>query len=132
MSKTKYKILIVIPDTPWLELLVDLVKQCGHTPASYVDDQKALAAIEKEKDFAVMVFDWELSKRKFPELFKEAKAVLPKMGRLAFIEQTDGEIKRLVQEKEFCCHVKKTFELEDFENALRKCIKKYEEGKGEE
>jgi DNA-binding NtrC family response regulator len=118
-------ILVAIPDKALLELIGEVIEYLGHNPVLCVDETSVFEELSREIPFAVVVFDWELTKRNYPDILIKIRELYPKMSRLVFSDQSNGEVKDCIASGDFSGHVKKPFELKNFETALTECIKKY-------
>ena len=77
--------------------------------------------------FAVGTFDWELSQKKFPEIIRSSIDIQPRMRRFVLIDQMEAEIRKLIQNGDISCYLKKPFTLEKFEDAFSQCLQKFHE-----
>jgi DNA-binding NtrC family response regulator len=127
LQKSNHSILVTIPDTALLDLIGEVLEHIGHHPVLCKDEASTLIALAEDHMFPVAVFDWELSKRVFPDLFKQTLELFPKMRRLVLIDQKDRSVQDCIKRGDFCSYVKKPFELKIFEKALSECISKYNE-----
>jgi DNA-binding NtrC family response regulator len=118
-------ILVAIPDNALLDLMGEVLEHFGHHPVLCMDEASALMELAGERVFPVAVFDWELSKMNFPEIFKKSWELLPEMKRLVLINQSDEAIKNYIKSGVLCAYVEKPFDLELFDKTLSECIKKY-------
>ena len=127
MNAISHPILVVIPDKPFLELLGELIESLGHCPVLCRNEQETLKVLGSETRFAVGAFGWELSQKKFPEIIRNSIDIQPRMRRFVLIDQMDAEIRKLIQNGDICCYLKKPFTLEKFETAFSQCLQKFHE-----
>ena len=125
MKDPCFSILVTIPDTTLLELMGEVVDHFGYRPVLCKDESSAMMALTRVGTFPVGVFDWEMSIRSFPDIFKKTLEQLPTMRRLVLINQSNRIIREALQKGDFCSYVKKPFELEVFETALTECVRKF-------
>ena len=127
MGSKSHKVLVVIPDNGLLDLLGEVISGFGHKPLLFSNDQEAISKYSKDNSVAAVVIDWELSRKHFPKILETLHAVSPYMGRFVFIDCEDGEIRKHVNNGDFCCYMRKPFNLERLERGLLGCIDEYEE-----
>jgi DNA-binding NtrC family response regulator len=125
MSRQSHKILVVIPDKSLLTLAGEVLSFSNYTPLLAINEENAIEICEQEDSIAVVVVDWELSKRHFPALLKRLKVLSSYMGRFVLIDDDDVEINKLRVNDEFCCCMKKPFALEAFEQGIAGCVREY-------
>ncbi len=126
MSSPSQKILVVIPDVPLLELIGEIVSNMGHKPLLFKNEKEAISQCSNDKSIAGVVIDWELSRKYFPDILKKLHVISPYMGRFVLIDLKDDEIRRHINEGDFCCYMQKPLDLERFEKGLLSCIGEYE------
>jgi DNA-binding NtrC family response regulator len=126
MNTSSHNVLVVIPDVPLLELMGEVVSNMGHVPLLFKTEKEAVSQCSNDKSIAGVVIDWELSRKYFPDILKRLHVISPYMGRFALIDMKDEEIRRHINEGDFCCYMQKPFDLDKFEKGLQGCIHEYE------
>ncbi len=126
MSGRSHKVLVVIPNESLLALGGEVLSFYNYTPLLAKNEVEAIAICKKEDAIAVIVVDWELSKKHFPALLKRLRVLSPYMGRFVLIDDNDMEINNLRVSGEFCCYMKKPFVLKAFEKGIAGCVREYE------
>jgi DNA-binding NtrC family response regulator len=126
MSTKRHNVLSVIPDKSLLNLIGEVVSNLGHEPLLFRTEKEAISQCSNDKSIAGVIIDWELSRKYFPDILKRLHVVSPYMGRFALIDMEDVEIRKHINEGDFCCYMQKPFNLENFEAGLLGCIGEYE------
>ncbi|MBT5028805.1 MAG: hypothetical protein HOH38_05305 [Nitrospinaceae bacterium] len=126
MSNLSHKVLVVIPYVPLLELIGEVISDMGHTPLLFKTEKEAVSQCSNDKSIAGVVVDWELSMKYFPNIVKRLREISPYMGNFVLINTKDTEIRKHINNGDFCCYMQKPFALEKFEKGLLGCIDEYE------
>ncbi|MEK9628219.1 MAG: hypothetical protein VW455_04310 [Nitrospinota bacterium] len=126
MKNKSHKILVVIPDKHLRELVGEVISMLKHQPILISDGEKAIAQYTNDNSIAVVLIDWEMTMKFFPDFIKKMKSISSYLGKFVLIDMEYGEIKRHINAGDFCCFMKKPFQLEKFESGILGCIEEYE------
>lgn len=126
MSTKRHNVIAVIPDKPLLDLIGEVVSDMGHMPLLFNTEKEAISQCSNNKLIAGVVIDWELSRKYFPNILKRLRVISPYMGNFVLIDMEDSEVRKHINDGDFCCYMQKPFALEKFEKGLLGCIGEYE------
>lgn len=128
MKNSSDKILIAIPNATLRELLGEVLELHDYGYVSCGNEQSTLLALETHT-FSTGIFEWELSNKTFPDIFKKIQNIQPEMKILILAVQIELEILNHIQNDVFCTYLKVPIDLESFENSLSECVKQYNASK---
>ena len=126
MNKQPHKILVVIPERPFQEMVGELISMLNHQPILISNWYEAKSKFSGDKSIAVVVIDWEMTIKIWPNFIKEMDSIFSYPGKLVFAYLDDPEIRKHIELDEFSRFTQKPFQHEEFENRLSGCIEEYE------
>ncbi len=126
MNIQPHKILVVIPDKRLRELIGEVITLLKHQPILLSNGNQAISEFSNDKSIAVVVIDWEMTMKPFPDFVKEMSSISSYLGKFVLADMNDGEIRKHIEAGNFCCYTQKPFQLEKFEKGLLGCINEYE------
>ncbi len=122
MNDESKNILIAVPDASYADMLAEIISGMGHAPVIAKNIDEARAYINDTIPLSVVVVDWELTQRYMPGLIELVNREMPCVGRYILLDISVENIKTRQETNEFCCYLKKPFDLEKFEAGVVKCI----------
>ncbi|PIQ98197.1 MAG: hypothetical protein COV67_00285 [Nitrospinae bacterium CG11_big_fil_rev_8_21_14_0_20_56_8] len=119
-------ILIAIPNKGMADLLMEIISEMGYHPlVAY--DKSAIQRIAKETiSITVLIVDWELTRLHFPGILSWFKSLHPCSERYILIEGVEEIIREGIAKEEFCCFMKKPFNIQSFEKGVLTCVEEYQ------